>query len=502
LQSSSTTWSKNKAALLSQAEAECNQALKSDPNSPEANYTLGLVMKEQGNVDRAETAFNKAIELDKNYSDAYAGLGVLQMQKNDSAGAITSFKQAIALNPGNSTAHYGLGKTYLQQGLTDDAIRELNTSLYQFRNSAPVRFELGRAYEQQGNTVAAVREFQESIRIKPEIAAPYIHIADIRENRGDIESAIAELRSGLELIPNNPELLLRVTNDNLRIEKIDDAIKGYEQVLAVAPRSTVAAEGLTRGLYLKAQKESTGAFFQSNDYDKAEQAINRAVSMNPNNLELRLAQAKLNALSGKHVDLATLGTPTNDGERVAYAEALLAQNKFHEATEQMNTLIANSTSAKQLFAVGDLSLMIKDLDSAEAAYKRAGTASADAGERAKRSLEQVAKGRENARQDLTMADDLARKKQLPSAVDKYHAAVFANPRNAAAHEGLAVALEKLYPNDAKEIREAVVQYKVFMALSPSILPKEQDKMQKHIAKLESRASKMEVRMAAVPRKGM
>jgi Tfp pilus assembly protein PilF len=37
LQSSSTAWSKNKAALLAQAQAECNRALQYDAKSPEAN---------------------------------------------------------------------------------------------------------------------------------------------------------------------------------------------------------------------------------------------------------------------------------------------------------------------------------------------------------------------------------------------------------------------------------------------------------------------------------
>lgn len=501
LQSSATTWSKNKSAMLAEAEANCNRAVQYDPKSPEANYTLGMVKKEQGQYDQAEVAFNKAVQLDPNFSDAYAGLGLVRLQRNDMVGAMTNLKQAIAINPGNSTAHYGMGRSLIQQGQLDEAIKELNTALYQYRNSAPVHFELGRAFEQQGNTVGAIREFQEAIRIKPEIAAPYIHVADIRENRGDVEHAIAELRSGLELIPNNPELLLRVANDNLRLEKVDDAIKDYEKVMQAAPRSTVAAEGLTRAFYLKAQKESTGAFFASNDYANAEQSIDKAVRMNPNNLELRLAQAKLYALAGKHVDLGTMGTPTNDGERIAYAEALLAQNKFKESSEQMSMLIGNASTTKQTLALGDLSLMIKDLDSASAAFKKA-ESSPDGAERAKRGLDQVAKAREAVRVDMTLAEDLLRKKQTASAVDKYHAAVFANPRNAQAREGLALALERLYPNDPKEIRESVTQYKAFFALSPDMPVKEQEKVQKHIAKLETKATKFERQIAAAPKRSL
>lgn len=494
LQSSAGEYYKNKAGILTQAEAEANQAVSADQNSPEAHYTMAMVMKDQGRLDQAENELNNAIRLDKKYSDGFAGLGLVQLQKADLAGAIGNFRQAIALNTGNSTAHYGLGRAYLQQGQADAAIKELNTSLYQFRNSAPVHYELGKAYESQGNTVAAIKEFQESIRIKPENAAPYLHIADARENRGDIEHAVAELRSGLELMPNNPELLLRIANDNLRLEKVDDAISDYQKVLAIAPRSSVAADGLTRAFYLKAQKETTGAFIASNDYEEAEHTIDRAVAMNPGNLQLRLAQAKLRSLSGKQIDLSQVGTPTNDGERVAYAEALLAQNRFHEADEQMAMLINNTNSTKQVLALADLALMIKDLDSAQHAYQKAATLPEGA-ERSKRGLDQVSKAREAARENLTMANDLSRKKQLASAIDKYHAAVFANPKNAEAREGLGNALERFSENP-RDLREAAVQYKAFLALMPNLPQKDQEHFTRRIAHLEERATKRDAEIAS------
>jgi tetratricopeptide (TPR) repeat protein len=431
-----------------------------------------------------------AIRADKNYSDAYAALGLVQLERGRSAEAMSSFKQATALNTGNSTAHYGLGRAYLQQGMADEAIKELNTSLYQFRNSAPVHFELGKAYASQGNTVAAIKEFQETIRIKPESASAYIKIAEIRENRGDVEHAIAELRSGRDLMPNNTELLQRIANNSLRLEKINDAIKDYESVLQTQPGNVAAVEGLTRALYLRAQKETTGAFIADNDYEAAEASIARAIQMNPNNLQLRLADAKLRSLSGKQVDLSIIGTPKNDGERVAYAEALLAQNKFAEATEQFNMLVNNANTSKSLAALGDLTLMIKDLDNAEHAFKKLATMQGGQNT-AKRGLHLVAKARETTRQDLNLANDLARRKQFNSAVDKYHTAIFNDPRNAAARLRLAETLEKFFPQDSKALRESVMQYKAYESLTPGLPAKELERLHKVTARLETRATKIE-----------
>lgn len=490
LQSSSLTVQKSKDSILKQAESEAKQAITIDPTMPEAHFNLGMAYKEQGRLDEAASAFQEAINNDSAYSEAYAQLGMVKLAQNSPAEAEDSFKKAVSYNSGNSTAHYGLGRIYLQQGRVDDALKELNTSLYQYPNSAPVHQTMGEAYQAQGNTVKAIQEYQKSIDIKPENATPYLKIAEIREQRGDLEHSIAELRSGLDLMPDNADLHMAIARQSLQLEKLDDALKEYKTVLNASPQNAEAAKGLTRCYYLKAQKEVTGAFTMSNEYELAEQQIEQAVKMNPNDMELRLAQAKLRALSGKQVDLASIGTPKTDGERIAYAEALLAQNKYKEASDQMSTVLTNATDKKQTFAVADLALMIKDLKTAEAAYKK-GATYAGGEDRSKRGLDQVAKARDLARQDLTLADDLARKKQLASAVDKYHSAIFGNPVVPEPHLGLAKALEKMTPLKSSDLREATTQYRAYISLVPNLPQKEQERLTKHLQKLEDKAFKLE-----------
>lgn len=490
LQSSSNTVIKGKEATLQNAESMLKQALGRDPGMPEAHYTLGMVYKEQGRLNEAANEFRQATKIDPKYSEAFSGLGVTQLNQGDLVGAQQSFKQALAINTGNSTAHYGLGKVYLQQGRTDDAIKELNTSLAQFPNSAPARLAMGQAYQAQGNTVAAVREFQESIRIKPENPDAYLGIADIRETRGDVEHSIAELRSATELMPNNSSLRQRIGDESLRVDKLDDAIKEYRNVLNTDPRNGQAAQGLTRALYLKANRESSSAFFTSNEYQSAALLIDQAVQMNPNDMELRLAQAKIRSMAGATIDLNQLGTPRNDGERVAYAEACLAQNKFKEADEQMGMVIAHANTGKQTCAVADLALMIKDLPNAEAAYRKA-SGYPETSERAKYGLDSVAKARDESRQEYTLAHDLAKHGQKASAVDKYHSAIYKNPRYADARFGLAEVLEKLSPKTSANFKQAAVQLRAYEALKPDLTPKEKEKIDKRIVNLENKAAKLE-----------
>jgi tetratricopeptide (TPR) repeat protein len=403
--------------------------------------------------------------------------------------ALENFKQVIALNPGNSTAHYGLGRVYLKQGQLDEAIRELNTSLYQYPNSAPAREALGAAYELQGNTVAAIKEYQESIRIKPENPLAYVRIAQIRQNRGDLEHSIAELRSGLELMPDNPELHLWVANQSLQLGKIDDAVREYGTVLSLDKGSKEAARGLARAYTRQAQKQAAAALVMSNEFEKAERMVEQALMLYPDDLELHLAQAKLKILAGKPVNLDSLAAPRTDGERVAYAELLLAQNRFKEANEQMNTVISSATESKQLVSIADLALTIRDLDSAEAAYKKAlslpGTE-----ERARRGLAAVASARRLAEQDVRAGDDLAWQKQYGSAVDKYRAAIYENPRLAVARLGLAKVLEKLGASSERDLRSALKQYRAYLDLEPALPAKQRAKLTKRMGELDQRVSKL------------
>jgi tetratricopeptide (TPR) repeat protein len=496
LQSSNNTIRKSKDAILQEAQAEAQKALDADLQIPEAHYAMGMVYKEQGRLPDAAAEMKKAIQIDPKYSDGYTGLGLIQIAQGNPGGATSNFKQAIRFNTGDWTAHYGMGQALLNQGKVDAALKELNIAQYQFPNSWPVRLALGKAYETQGNTVAAVREYQESIRIKPENPAAYLGIANVREVRGDIEHSIAELRSGLELMPDNADLHLRVGDQSLRVEKIDDAIKSYETILATNPGNARAADGLTTAYYMKSNKETTGGYFGDNDFDHALQMIDRAVQMNPNDIKLRLAQAKLRSLAGETVDLSKIGAPRNDGDRISYAQALLAQNRFTEANTEMQTVISRAPNAKQAFAVADMALMIHDLDNAEAAYRKAATFPGGA-ERGRRGLTMVAKSREAARKNLTLATDLSRKKMTGSAIDTYHDAVFANPKSADARIGLAKSLEAANKPTSVQLREAAFQYRAYVALMPTMPAKEQQKFLSKAQKLDEKAGKREMRETAV-----
>lgn len=490
LQSSNMTIIRQKTSLLANAEAECQRALKTAPGLPEGLVVLGMVQKEQGRLGDALNSFNKAIDGDPKFGTAYTQRGLVELAQNNLAGAESDFKQAIAIRSSSSTAHFGLGRVYIGQGKIDAALKELNTAAYLDTNSAPIQIALGDAWRIQGNTNAAVSAYQRAIGIKSENEMAYLNLSQIREDRGDLELAMAELRSGIELNPSNVPLHMRIGDIALKLEKSDVAVDEYTKALKLDPDNTQAVKGMTRAYVQKAQKDASGAFFVSNNYEAAEAMIQQAIRLNPNDMELRLADAKFRAMSGKTVDLSTLGTPNSDPERIAYAEALTAQFRFDEAAQQMATVLNNTSDPKQLLAVADISLLNRDLDSAQAAFQKASTMP-ESSARARRGLDQVAKAKDTAQKELTFAKDLASKKQLASGIDKYRNAAYLNPRLADAHLGLADALKKFFPKRPEPLREAAQHYRAYVSLSPNLPEKEKEKILKQAEKLVEKAYKIE-----------
>jgi tetratricopeptide (TPR) repeat protein len=492
LQSSSMTIIKQRDAILTSAESDCMTALRSEPNLPVALIVLGLVKKEQGDSESAKANFSKAISFDPKYGTAYVNRGLIEMKQGDTASAITDFKEAIALNSANSTAHYALGKAYTQLGQLDKAYSELNTALSLKSNSAPAHIAMGEVYRLQGNSVAAIKEFKAAIAIKAESEEAYLKLASLYEGRGDLEMAAADLRSGLALSPDNLDLHRRLGDICLRLGKSNDALTEYTTVLTSAPGDVAAVDGMTRALVQKTEKEAQGAYFLSNNYESAESYIQKAISMNPNNLQLRLADAKLKAMSGQPVDLTSVGTPTNDAERIGYAEAAMAQFKFQDASQAMTTVINNCQTTEQLFAVADMALLTRDLDSAEMAYKRGGTMPGpDVAARSQRGLVAVSDARQKSQQELTLAKDLSSRNQLASAIDRYRSAAYLNPRLANAHLGLAEATEKFQKKDAAALREASLHYNAYLSLQTNLPEKEREKIAKRAEKCRETAYKID-----------
>jgi tetratricopeptide (TPR) repeat protein len=98
------------------------QAIRIDPDYPEAHLNLGVAYCKLGRMQEAIEDFKEAIRGKPNYAEAYNNLGFVYDTLGRLQDAIDAYKQAIKIRPDNANAYYNLGLAYSKLGRISDAI--------------------------------------------------------------------------------------------------------------------------------------------------------------------------------------------------------------------------------------------------------------------------------------------------------------------------------------------------------------------------------------------
>jgi tetratricopeptide (TPR) repeat protein len=114
----------NKKQESDKAIADCNQAIRLEPNDTNAFFNRGYAYKAKGRYDRAIEDYDQAIRLNPNHADAINNRGNTYNSKGQYDRAIEDYNQAIRLNPNYATAFYNRGASWarkndLQRALAD-----------------------------------------------------------------------------------------------------------------------------------------------------------------------------------------------------------------------------------------------------------------------------------------------------------------------------------------------------------------------------------------------
>jgi Flp pilus assembly protein TadD len=124
-----------------EAVAAFIEALRLDPDLPEARFRLALGYESLGKREEAEAEYKKTVEAYKKY-----------------------FEQ----NRDDGEAHYALGQTYANLGQFSDAIREYREATKLKENDPDIYYDLGVAYTKLAQYDAAAAAFSKALEIDPD----------------------------------------------------------------------------------------------------------------------------------------------------------------------------------------------------------------------------------------------------------------------------------------------------------------------------------------------
>ena len=201
------------------------QAIRLNPDYPEALYNLAIAFSSTGRVTEAITSYRRAVAIRPRYAQAHGNLGIMYKTGQQDAMAILSYKRAITLSPQYSEAYNNLGVSMKTSGELDPAIRCYNYAVKTVPSYADAYNNLGNIFKARELWQKAIESYKLSIQFKPNNPKAYSGLGDalrhvsFLSSRKDLHLIIIELlqsgtfvrplsiaRSVLSLLRSEPKL--------------------------------------------------------------------------------------------------------------------------------------------------------------------------------------------------------------------------------------------------------------------------------------------------------
>ena len=149
-----------KGKEFSAAVSNLQQAVALSPNLVEAQYQLGVALRQSGDLQKSEEALRRVLQLDPNHAQAHLELGLVLAQRGDSAQGASELRRAVQLAPSLTQAHTALGKLAESSKDWATAIREYQAAAAWNPQDRQTHIDLARSLKASGHVQEAAREMQ------------------------------------------------------------------------------------------------------------------------------------------------------------------------------------------------------------------------------------------------------------------------------------------------------------------------------------------------------
>ena len=300
------------------AVSEYQKALGTDPQSVAAYNGIGAAYTMLEKYDEAISAQQKALELQPDFAKAHAGIGLAYFRQNKTDLSLKHYRQAVTWDPQFLEAHLKIAMILLNEKRYAEATDTYLTIIALQPDDAEAYHNLGLCYAylakaegdirqepDQDLTTAALTALEKAVNLSlattgdlqpterlrlqpPFLTETYYLIGELQASQGDFGAAEkAYLASGL---PKAYHALAQLSAKVASGEKAD-----AERGLETARRYAQGAIDMDPNV---ASYYNTLALidFRRGDYRQAEQAIRKALALEPSN---RNYQQGLKQISGK-----------------------------------------------------------------------------------------------------------------------------------------------------------------------------------------------------------
>jgi tetratricopeptide (TPR) repeat protein len=237
--------------LLGELEAPAVVA-NAAPNERVSALSLrGLVALSRGRVTDARKAFEEAIRVAQGASteEPQTGLGEVFLASGQYPQAISAFNAATQAAPESTVAKIGVARALLRQEKASEA-KAVLAPLKDPALAGEVGYWLGQAQEKIApeKPSEAVAIYEAAIKAQPTDPKPYVALASLQAKSGKSAEADATLAQALAKVPPSDRLHLGIGDLRFRQERYDGALEQYDKALALQPENLEALFAKARTL--------------------------------------------------------------------------------------------------------------------------------------------------------------------------------------------------------------------------------------------------------------
>ena len=362
------------------AETFFTRALQAEPGNFEALYYLGLAAGHAGHKERARDVLQQALEEQPENVDVLYDLAAVDAELNQKEKALELLARAAKLAPQRADIQFLLAHTSADLGYFGDAIQawdrylkivpnddiarrerafaqtaigedmnagiaDLESLVRKHPNDAVGHYELAIA-KSATDRDQALKELDRALALKPDLAAARMARGVLRYREGNAEGALADFEFVAQREPDNPNVLDRLGETYLTLNRPADALPVMRKAADLAPRDSTILLHFARALTNVGQTDEAKNVFAR----VRELGPNRSALPHPAGLVdfLSLSPEEQVARYRAGVERTVQKHPDNAEAQVRYLELLLGDRRTAEAAATGRKILVLNPSAALL----------------------------------------------------------------------------------------------------------------------------------------------------------
>jgi tetratricopeptide (TPR) repeat protein len=181
-----------------------NELIAANPDNSRLFSGRAGVWRELGDLERALADCTNAIRLAPRSPEAYNNRGFMWTEKEDFAKAISDFDTAISLDPNHAPAFDNRGLASGASGEYERAIKDHTTAIQLDPQNGHYYNNRGNVYSALGDYEKALADFSAAVRLDPHEAVAYNNRGNARYFLKEYEKALVDFTEAIRLDPNDP----------------------------------------------------------------------------------------------------------------------------------------------------------------------------------------------------------------------------------------------------------------------------------------------------------